>query len=179
MYDDGDELDNLEDYYVFSRADYELTMKFEEMGWGYIGVRRRLDTTSSDKWASIVGWYEITGDGGNMQSFSTLTDAMRAHDACVVRQNGARTKRSSLNIPEDYREYFASGIYASEEGIERVDARNTRNTRKNVVSPESGSIASVKCEPNGYDDETVIHGEHFSDLLDNCESKKRRMRIFK
>jgi len=75
-YDDGDELDDLEDYWVFPKEDYELTIKFEKMGWNPIGVRRVFDKGSSDRWTRDVGWYEVTVDGKE-RKFSRLTDAMK------------------------------------------------------------------------------------------------------
>ena len=54
LFDDGDELDNIEDYCVFSREDYLLS---EKKDW--IGVVNILDESSTDPWAKKVGWYEV------------------------------------------------------------------------------------------------------------------------
>lgn len=143
-YDDGDQLDKLEDYWLFPAEDYQLTMKFEEMGWKPIGVRKKLDKKSKiDKWANTVGWYEVTVDG-QTQSFSLLANAMKAHDACVIREHGTQTKKSYLNMPEDY-----PGLFAAETKLEVSEgAKSTTNTNNtNVVTPMSE--LSVKKEPSG------------------------------
>ena len=54
-FDDGDELDDIEDYCIFSREDYLLSAKKE-----WIGVENKTDNRSSDQWAKLVGWYEVT-----------------------------------------------------------------------------------------------------------------------
>ena len=54
-FDDGDELDNIEDYCVFSRKDYLLSGKKD-----WIGVENIFDSRSKDPWAKKVGWYEVT-----------------------------------------------------------------------------------------------------------------------
>ena len=160
IFDDGDELDNIEDYFVCSKTDYELTVKYKKP----IGVRNRRDAKSTDEWAKIVGWYEITGEDGKVQSFSLLTDAMRARDAIVVREHGARVKKSLLNIPEDYPELFEPTV----EKDKSVDAMNTatRQVSTNIVSPESLPMAGIKRDNDGYDDETAAHED----------SKNKRLR---
>ena len=178
MFDDGDELDNIEDYFVCSKTDYELTVKYKKP----IGVRNRRDAKSTDEWAKIVGWYEITGEDGKVQSFSLLTDAMRAHDAIVVRKHhGSHVKRSFLNIPEDYPELFApTHIEAPEERMEEdesVDARNatTRQIRTNMVSPESLSMVGIKRDHNGYSDENVVPEDRIANskrLRQELESRR-------
>ena len=56
LFDDGDQLDRVEDYCIFSREDYLLSEKKRE----WVGVANKLDPNSSDEWAKIVGWYEAT-----------------------------------------------------------------------------------------------------------------------
>jgi hypothetical protein len=162
---------NIEDYYVFSKTDYELSAKYKEPE-NYIGVRNQVDAESTDEWARIVGWYEITGEDGTAQSFSLLTDAMRAHDAIVVRNHGTR-----VNIPEDYPELFApTKIESPEKSVEKdesVDARNatTRQIRTNIVSPESLSMVGIKRDHNDYNDETVVPGDR------NANNKRLRQEL--
>jgi hypothetical protein len=55
LFDDGDELDDIEDYCIFSKEDYLLSGKQE-----WIGVANKLDKTSVDMWAKVVGWYEVS-----------------------------------------------------------------------------------------------------------------------
>ena len=62
-FDDGDSLESVEDYEVFSREDYELTRK--KRNWK--GVRNVTDESyPDDQWASLVGWYEVTIDGSEV-----------------------------------------------------------------------------------------------------------------
>ncbi|KAL7523298.1 hypothetical protein ACHAXR_000114, partial [Thalassiosira sp. AJA248-18] len=100
-FDDGDQLDALDDYWVFPKNDYLLTMHYDEMGLEPIGVKKVFDKKSCDRWAKLVGWYSVIIHG-HEQQFSLLSDAMKAHDAHVVNVNGGQTKKSDLNMPNDY-----------------------------------------------------------------------------
>jgi len=76
------------------------------------GVKNVVDESSKDTWAQFVGWYTIENvDDGKEQTFSHLSDAIRAYDASVVRAKGDKTKRSDLNLPEDWEWLF------SEDGV--------------------------------------------------------------
>jgi len=100
-YDDGDELENIQDYWVFSRKDYDLSMRSQPN----IGVKKRRDKQSNDMWAKKVGWYEINV-GGTKKLFSFLSDAMKAYDDHVVQRDDKQTKKSHLNLPENYPSLF-------------------------------------------------------------------------
>ncbi|KAL7554383.1 hypothetical protein ACHAWF_017828 [Thalassiosira exigua] len=63
-YDDGDELDGVEDVFVMPEADYDVNMEVAEEGRELMGVKVVRDPKSEDQWASIVGWYVVTIDGG-------------------------------------------------------------------------------------------------------------------
>eukprot|EP00579_Thalassiosira_antarctica_P003270 CAMPEP_0201904980 /NCGR_PEP_ID=MMETSP0902-20130614/56276_1 /ASSEMBLY_ACC=CAM_ASM_000551 /TAXON_ID=420261 /ORGANISM="Thalassiosira antarctica, Strain CCMP982" /LENGTH=1143 /DNA_ID=CAMNT_0048439085 /DNA_START=159 /DNA_END=3590 /DNA_ORIENTATION=+ len=97
-YDDGDELDNVEDVFVFPRADYLLSTNGRPK---WIGVKNVLDEHATDQWARMIGWHVATIDGQE-RHFSLLTDALRAYDASVVQQEGAKTKPSWLNLPAEW-----------------------------------------------------------------------------
>lgn len=73
-FDDGDELDDIEDSCVFTKADYILSEQNDEDAEAccWIGVRNVVDKESSDEWASMVGWYNAT-IGGREHSFSHLS----------------------------------------------------------------------------------------------------------
>ncbi|KAL7549166.1 hypothetical protein ACHAWF_012441 [Thalassiosira exigua] len=101
IFDDGDRLDALNDYWVVPKRDHQLETRGREV----IGVTRKFDKTSSDKWAKEVGWFEVVIDGKPL-TYSLLSDAMKAHDSNVVRSNGYQTKESQLNMPEDYQWLF-------------------------------------------------------------------------
>lgn len=101
---DGDELDDIEDVYVMPKADYLLTTSqaAEEAEW--LGVRTVIDVSEAneDRWAREVGWYEADVDGGRPRSFPRLSDALRARDDYVVRRKGSETRRSDLNLPDEW-----------------------------------------------------------------------------
>ncbi len=66
-FEDGDELDGIEDAYIFNKKDYELTIENAKNNEGqvkWIGVKNVLDEKSSDLWAKSVGWYSADIDGG-------------------------------------------------------------------------------------------------------------------
>ena len=154
-YDDGDEMDDLEDYWVCSKRDYELSRKCEDMGWKPIGVAERFDEGSDDEWARMVGWYVVNVDGEE-RSFSLLEDAMKAHDACVIREHGERTKRSYLNLPELcpwLLEDGSRGSRGTEEGSERDAPGVVGGCANVVVSPmlESRSADNVSITTESAD----------------------------
>eukprot|EP00581_Thalassiosira_minuscula_P018984 CAMPEP_0183723064 /NCGR_PEP_ID=MMETSP0737-20130205/14797_1 /TAXON_ID=385413 /ORGANISM="Thalassiosira miniscula, Strain CCMP1093" /LENGTH=573 /DNA_ID=CAMNT_0025953315 /DNA_START=84 /DNA_END=1802 /DNA_ORIENTATION=- len=109
-FDDGDELDGIEDRYVFSKDDYLLQIpsnngndegKAFSVGNKWIGVTTVTDPKSTDGWASTVGWYNVTKRDGQKQSFSFLSDALKSYDASVIDAQGALAKvdPSELNLP--------------------------------------------------------------------------------
>lgn len=102
-FDDGDDLDDIEEFYVFLKEEYLLSMRKldgnSESEW--IGVKNVLDRKSIDKWAKIVGWYVASIDGQE-QPFSLLSNALRAYDDHVVCCKGAKTERCDLNLPEEW-----------------------------------------------------------------------------
>ena len=112
-YDDGDELENIQDYWVFSRKDYALSMRSQPN----IGVKKRRDKQSYDMWAKKVGWYEINVSG-TKKLFSFLSDAMKAYDDHVVQRDGKQTKKSHLNLPGNYPSLFP------EEGKVKVEVKH-------------------------------------------------------
>ncbi|KAL7535409.1 hypothetical protein ACHAXR_006474 [Thalassiosira sp. AJA248-18] len=146
-YNDGDELDNLQDFWVFPKKDYESTRRLEEMGWEAIGVSQRIDDKSNDRWAKDVGWYEVNIDG-TAQKFSRLSDAMKAHDVCVVRKHGAQTKKSYLNAPDDYPWLFSNTALGGSNGVEGTASPN-------AISPSASNNKhggdSVRRGGNGED----------------------------
>ena len=105
-YDDGDELDGVPDYWVFSKEDYLHNCYLQQDNSNsLIGVTNRVDNESEDKWASIVGWYEVNING-KVQTFSFLSEAMKAHDDHIVHTYDKQTKKSQLNNPENYPTLF-------------------------------------------------------------------------
>jgi hypothetical protein len=66
VYEDGDHLEDVQDHFVFSKADYLVHHR------PLRGVRCEVDGRyADDKWASIVGYYVVTIDGEDMK-FASL-----------------------------------------------------------------------------------------------------------
>jgi len=101
-YDDGDELEDIQDYYDIQ----------EDESKSLIGITQRYDNESEDKWASIVGWYEVKYVNGKEQTFSFLSEAVKAYDDHIVHTYGKQTKRTQLNLPENYPTLF--DVYESD-----------------------------------------------------------------
>ena len=58
-FDDGDYLEDIPESFVFHNDDYILSVKnFEEKN-SWIGVSNVVDDNSKDRWARIVGWYNV------------------------------------------------------------------------------------------------------------------------
>ncbi len=92
------------------------------MGRKPIGVIEKYDSESSDEWARIIGWYMVNGNGIEM-SYAHLEDAMVAHDMCVIRKHGKRTKGQYLNLPERHPWLFADESKKSDGSKERYAPR--------------------------------------------------------
>ena len=113
-FDDDDEIDNLEDAYIFNKEDYLFAIRLEKSKKKeWIGVRNVVDEESSDMWARSVGWYVVVDINGEKHPFSLLSDALRAYDAHVVMQSSHHLntddKKSQLNLPEEWEDTFAKG----------------------------------------------------------------------
>jgi hypothetical protein len=66
VYEDGDHLEDVQDHFVFSKADYLVHHR------PLRGVRCEVDGRfADDKWASVVGYYVVTIDGEDMK-FASL-----------------------------------------------------------------------------------------------------------
>ena len=103
--DDGTELDNIPEHFVFHKDDYLFSTSVDpKHEWK--GVRNVIDKKSEDLWASFIGYYVATIDGKE-QSFSRLSDALQAYDASIVRRKGNKTRQSDLNIPENWTWLFS------------------------------------------------------------------------
>ncbi|KAL3765684.1 hypothetical protein ACHAW5_006364 [Stephanodiscus triporus] len=110
LYDDDDEIDGLEDYWVFSKVDYLLSMRnVGDSSW--IGVRNETDQLLGKEdilWPRIVGWYVATIDGKD-KSYSRLSvfeDALDAYDTSVIQCKGKGTSPTDLNRPEQWTWFF-------------------------------------------------------------------------
>ncbi|KAL7527751.1 hypothetical protein ACHAXR_002111, partial [Thalassiosira sp. AJA248-18] len=139
-YDDGDELDDVEDHFLFPHTDYILSMnKSKDLKPGFIGigVKNRVDPKSSDFWARIVGWYVAIIDGKE-QTFSLLSHAMDAYDQHVVQRKGKRTKPSDLNRPEKWlgsKGSMGDGGENKTRGKKQSTGKDRRTEKKTNPSP--------------------------------------------
>jgi hypothetical protein len=72
-FDDGDESNEIEEYWVFSKEDYLLSTRNDGVS-SWIGVRNETDprAATEDTWSRIVGWYVATIDGKD-QSYPRLS----------------------------------------------------------------------------------------------------------
>ena len=73
-FDDGDEANDIPEEFVFGKEEYLLN---EEYILKQHAIKNVVNKTSKDRWASRVGWYEVTV-GGRKRSFSLLKDAIKA-----------------------------------------------------------------------------------------------------
>ena len=149
-FDDGDKLSNLGDHHVFSKEDTKLLDGKRGLG---IGVKVVYDANSNDKWANDVGWYEVEIDG-KKQSFSLLSEAWKAYDAHVVQIKGKQTKKSDLNIPDDYHWLFDD---------KKLPAKSVKKEPKK----------EMKQEEEETDDERFSGGEEYVSV---AKSKRRKLK---
>lgn len=150
-YDDGDKFNGVEDFYVFSKSEYELSLQKPVDGgkFGWNGVRNKIDKASIDKWANLVGYYVANIDGEE-HCFSLLSSALRAYDDYVVRTKKAKTKKTDLNLPEEFRfkaQCKPTRIFALEE-FSRAQTK-TQGSKKEESFPLP---ASSMDENNANDD---------------------------
>jgi hypothetical protein len=178
-FDDGDEGDT-EDYNVFYHRDYLLTTTRKESKWK--GVKIVKDKKSSDGWAKLVGWYEVTTVDGEALVFSALLSAMQAYDKSVIRQKGSQTKASELNLPaEDYTHVKVKrevGVDAVTANAEAECGRESKR-RKLDVNDRDNSFWAKR------ENDVVLTEEAFMDknkaiflLNSGVNSKKKRNQDF-
>jgi hypothetical protein len=82
VYDDGDTESNLQEIWVMKKNEYEMGIKNPEENW--IGVTNITFPESKDNYAKLIGWYKLTC-GGDHPVYSSLGDALRAHDKVIFR----------------------------------------------------------------------------------------------
>lgn len=78
---DGDELDGIEDWFVFPKADY-LLIEGNDGSANFKGVHNDHDS-GYDKWPRLVGWY-VADINGKKRQYSRLTgESLRGNVAFV------------------------------------------------------------------------------------------------
>ena len=128
---------------------------------GWKGVKNVTDYQSADMWAKHVGWYVATltttnneGEGEKEETtvehtFSLLSDALRAHDAHMVRTKGlVNIHKSDLNLPSDWDQLFVDQKKAKKINIDdeiQLQIKNgIRDGVKNATSKHKLEIDRVK-----------------------------------
>ncbi|KAL9179006.1 hypothetical protein ACHAXT_011979 [Thalassiosira profunda] len=97
-FDNGDVKSGVAEDDVTHEAEYYTQRDLGQATW--IGVERRVDSDSTDRWSSKTGWFVAKIDGVD-QPFTYLTDALRAHDAHTVACKGFSTGEGELNMSSD------------------------------------------------------------------------------
>jgi hypothetical protein len=77
VFEDGDTESNVDEIWVTKKAEYELCLEKPEEEW--VGIKAVRFPESKDQYAKLIGWYE-TCLGGVTHTFSSLAEALRAHD---------------------------------------------------------------------------------------------------
>ncbi|KAK1747102.1 hypothetical protein QTG54_002446, partial [Skeletonema marinoi] len=99
-FDDGDELDDIEDIFVFPESEYDLLGREASGNFRWKGVRNVLINDSIDRYAKTVGYWVVNRNED--KRFSFLGDALRCYDDLNVSYKGARVKKADLNLPEEW-----------------------------------------------------------------------------
>ena len=80
----------------------------------------------------LVGWYVATIDG-EKHTCSLLADALRAYDAAMVNSKGLGTKKTELNLPEEWEDVFKAPVAAKEmtpDGKKKEVAKDKKSGKK-------------------------------------------------
>jgi len=99
-FDDGDELDDIEDIFVFPESEYDLLGREASGTFRWKGVRNVLINDSIDRYAKTVGYWVVNRNED--KRFSFLGDALRCYDDLIVSYKGAEVKKADLNLPEEW-----------------------------------------------------------------------------
>jgi len=159
-YDDGDELGGVEDACVYPRQDFELLYGESNL----IGVVNVVDGESSDRWASTMGWYNVTTNG-TVKSFSYLSDALRASES---NRNDLVSKKCSS---EDDAMGLASPQQSNTYNAEQVaDSGNTSSS-----SSSSNDDSSNDSDDDDDDDEDDGLSEYERFRERNIKRNKERL----
>ena len=106
VYDDGDTESNVHEIWVIKKEEWEMYHRKPEESW--IGVTNVTFPTSEDNYANTLGWYKLSSsnfvDMKNPPVYSSLGDALRAHDRHVIEIKGQNNETAKeLNFPEEPR----------------------------------------------------------------------------
>ena len=114
LLDNGDLLDDVDDYQVLLRNEYMLLKHLKESNSK--GVKHICNKDSSDPWARERGWYTVNIDEVE-ETFVHLSDALRAYDISQAKTKGDDLKESDLNLPRDWISYFKARASGNDEDL--------------------------------------------------------------
>jgi len=138
---DGEIEYGIEDFYVFSKADYHLSTKNDGRSSSWIGVKNVTDCEiEGDKYPRIVGWYVASIDGQE-RPFALLSDAMDAYDNHIVRRHDKKIMKSDLNRPEKW-----SRLFEKSESPKKVSEASM------MSSPRRQRCCEKRKNPHGTDE---------------------------
>jgi len=170
---DGDELQEVADIFVFPIFDYLLEDRTPKKN-GWLGVKNVVDTNVKciDKWAKMIGWYEVVIDGKvyqfsllsgefymyslylvicvilvysyNCNTYYHFIDALRAYDTSIVNKKGVNTKACELNLPEEWE--FDNTSEEEEEITEDAPVGdNIMDSYESRLAEAKRAYASMEC----------------------------------
>lgn len=79
VFDDGDVETDIDEIMVAKVADYQTCLEKPEEG-GWIGVTNFRVPDSKDDYARLIGWYVTSLGEAKREVYTSLGDALRAHD---------------------------------------------------------------------------------------------------
>ena len=145
-FDDGDEIEKIEEYYVLPEQDYKIwTERWVTDHDNYKdelkakGIQSYVDRSGeATGWNGTRGWWEtdLTGD----VRYSSIVSAMRAYDDHYVRKNGALTREQDLNMPEEW--IFASPVPSQSRETDKKKRYPIHNITDDDHSDMGGSTSS-------------------------------------
>ena len=158
-YDDGDELGGVLDAFVFPKKDYLLNKEVEEEYWK--NVRKVVDESSSDKYASKVGWYLVsnTVNGGKEKRFATLYDAMLYADEQIIERMGGNVRNSDLNLPEEWMNKKRRLSRPTMASLDRSDSIDQPTKKKKINAEEMSDDDTGSGSGSDSDDEEEFEFE--------------------
>uniref|UniRef100_A0A7S1VE84 Uncharacterized protein n=1 Tax=Grammatophora oceanica TaxID=210454 RepID=A0A7S1VE84_9STRA len=157
----------ISEVWVESREDYLWQSKCLPEFW--LGVKR-VTKICDDDFIQKRGYYEVGMDEG--VPYNSLVDALRAHDAALLRQHGNEIRRAQLNFPEEFEmARRSSEISDSESSTQYHVDMDTLTEVGSSANNQARDGAHVGRIPEGTSAGKKTETEATSSSLDNEESK--------
>ena len=100
IFDDDDELDDIEDIFVFPEKEYDLLVREARGTQLWKGVKNVLSKKSNDRYAQNIGYWVV--EEFVDKRFPFLGDALRFYDDLIVSRKGAKVEKADLNLPKEW-----------------------------------------------------------------------------